>query len=93
MTVIYCFETYPYPFPYTILYDNPKFNQFLEALAYCDIPKLHIFIIGRKYPSIPYLEMEIRGCAERIGIHDLCLSRSEVEDFFEINNCNIFANK
>lgn len=70
------------------LYDNPKFNQFLEALAYCDIPKLHIFIIGRKYPSIPYLEMEIRGCAERIGIHDLCLSRSEVEDFFEINNCN-----
>lgn len=61
-------------------------NRLIEALAYEEISNLHIGIISRFYPEIPYDEMWMKGYCVLIEQQSFILSKEEVHEFFTLND-------
>lgn len=64
-------------------------NKLIEIVASMEIPHFHLIVIGRYYPEIPYLEMQMKGQCELLEKKDLCLSEEETERFFLENHCKL----
>lgn len=60
-------------------------NRLLVRTVYEDIENLHILIISRTYPDMPYEELMLKGYCTVIDQQLLTLSRAEVEEVFSCN--------
>lgn len=64
-------------------------NRLLTHMIYEDIPNLHILIIGRLYPEIPYEELYLKGYCILIDQQALALTMEESADIFRLNGVEL----
>lgn len=60
-------------------------DKLLTRLVYENIPLLHIILVGRIYPEIPFEEMFLKGYCVVIDQKALVLTKEESRRVFEIN--------
>jgi LuxR family maltose regulon positive regulatory protein len=67
------------------LLDSQEINQFIQALAYRNINKLHIVLIGRKQPDIDLIEMQIKNVCYFIGQFELMFTAKDIRGYFKMH--------
>lgn len=65
------------------------FDRLIEALTYEEIPNLHIGLISRTYPEIPYEEMWMKGYCVLIEQKLMELTKQEIKKFFAVNGVDL----
>lgn len=65
--------------------ESMALNKVLTRLAYEEIGNLHIVLITRVYPELPYEEMFLRGYCITVDQSMLSLNREETNEIFRIN--------
>lgn len=68
---------------------SARINELLTALVYEEIGNLHIVLITRMYPDLPFEEMFLRGYCMSVDQNSLALSREETEETFRINGIKL----
>lgn len=63
-------------------------DRFIENIV-INVPHLHIILISRTYPDIPYEELLLRGCCAVINQQNLTLNVDETEEIFRLNNVEL----
>ena len=63
-------------------------DKLIENIA-INVPHLHIILISRTYPDIPYEELLLRGCCAVINQQNLTLNVDETEEIFRLNNVEL----
>ncbi|MCH4193663.1 MAG: LuxR C-terminal-related transcriptional regulator [Butyrivibrio sp.] len=71
--------------------DSPILNRVLEAMAYARIPLLHLVVIGRTFPSIPYEELALKASCLIIDQQDLLFTRDETAALATLNHITLSA--
>lgn len=66
-------------------YRGTGLQNIIEELTYADIPSLHIVLISRTQPRLPYEEMIIKNRCIRLEQYQLSLTRQELFLFFKEN--------
>ncbi len=66
----------------------PMMDRLLENIA-VNVPHLHIVLISRTYPDIPYEEMFLKGCCAMINQQNLTLTVDETKQIFELNKVEL----
>lgn len=78
---------------YLIIDDYQECNsQWMDKLIeniVINVPHLHIILISRTYPDIPYEELLLRGCCAVINQQNLTLNVDETEEIFRLNNVEL----
>lgn len=78
---------------YLIIDDYQECNsQWMDRLIeniVINVPHLHIILISRTYPDIPYEELLLRGCCAVINQQNLTLNVDETEEIFRLNNVEL----
>lgn len=78
---------------YLIIDDYQECNsQWMDRLIeniVINVPHLHIILISRTYPDIPYEELLLRGCCAVINQQNLTLNADETEEIFRLNNVEL----
>lgn len=69
--------------------DSPVLNRVLEAMAYARIPLLHLVVIGRAFPSVPYEELALKASCLIIDQQDLLFTRDETAALAELNHITL----
>lgn len=64
-------------------------DKLLTRIVFEDISKLHILLIGRVYPEIPFEEMLLKGYCFIIDQKALALTKEESRSVFEINGVSL----
>lgn len=64
-------------------------KRLITKLVYEDISNLHIILISRIYPELPYEEMLLKGYGFLIDQQQLTLKKEEIEEIFEINGISL----
>lgn len=68
--------------------NSPWFDKLLENIA-INVPNLHIVLISRTYPDIPYEEMFLKGYCAVINQQNLTLTVDETRDIFTLNSMKL----
>lgn len=63
-------------------------DKLIENIA-INVPHLHIILISRTYPDIPYEELLLRGCCAVINQQNLTLNIEETKEIFMLNNVEL----
>ncbi len=63
-------------------------NRFLQTVVE-EVPMLHIILISRTYPDIPYEELFLKGWCVALNQQNLTLSRQETAQIFELNGISL----
>lgn len=77
--------------PFFLIFDDYHecksryFNQLVLSLTYEEIANLHIGIISRIFPEIPYEQLWMKGYCVLIEQDEMVLKKKEIKEFFEIN--------
>lgn len=78
---------------YLIIDDYQECNsQWMDKLIeniVINVPHLHIILISRTYPDIPYEELLLRGCCAVINQQNLTLNVEETKEIFRLNNVEL----
>ena len=78
---------------YLIIDDYQECNsQWMDKLIeniVINVPHLHIILISRTYPDIPYEELLLRGCCAVINQQNLTLNIEETKEIFMLNNVEL----
>lgn len=78
---------------YLIIDDYQECNsQWMDRLIeniVINVPHLHIILISRTYPDIPYEELLLRGCCAVINQQNLTLNIEETKEIFRLNNVEL----
>lgn len=78
---------------YLIIDDYQECNsQWMDKLIeniVINVPHLHIILISRTYPDIPYEELLLRGCCAVINQQNLTLNIEETKEIFRLNNVEL----
>lgn len=73
--------------------NSANINRLLTRLVYEEINKLHIILITRTHPELPYEEMFLRGYCTIIDQNMMALSRDETRHIFEMNGIVLEENE
>lgn len=65
--------------------NSPWMDKLLENIVF-NVPNLHIVLISRTYPEIPYEEMLLKGYCIIINQQNLTLNIDETSRIFELNS-------
>lgn len=68
---------------------SARINELLTELVYEEIGNLHIVLISRMYPDLPFEEMFLRGYCISMDQKSLALSREETDETFRINGITL----
>lgn len=63
--------------------------KIIEFVAQAEIDKLHLIVLERYYPDIPYVEMKIKNYCELIVQKDLMLTKEDIFNFFLSNGISL----
>lgn len=78
---------------YLIIDDYQECNsQWMDKLIeniVINVPHLHIILISRTYPDIPYEELLLSGCCAVINQQNLTLNVEETKEIFRLNNVEL----
>lgn len=66
-------------------YKGSDFFRLVEDAAYWGIPFLHIIVISRTRPPMPYDEMVLKGVCDILEQHQMVLKKEELEEFVTEN--------
>ena len=65
--------------------NEKELNYMLEAMAYEQIPRLHLVVVGRSYPKVAYEELCLKGKCILMEQEDIRFTREETAEFFREN--------
>lgn len=65
--------------------NSTNINKLITKITYEEPPNLHILLISRMYPELPYEEMLLRGYCINIDQTSLALTKEETREVFSIN--------
>lgn len=68
---------------------SESINRLLTRLAYENLPMLHIIIISRVYPDLPFEELMVKGYCTVIDQQQLTLSKAKVKEVFQANGITL----
>lgn len=68
--------------------NSPWMDKLLENIA-INVPHLHIILISRTYPDIPYEELLLKGYCAVINQQNLTLNVEETKEIFRLNNVEL----
>ena len=69
--------------------DSPFLNKIMTVMAQARIPKLHLVVIGRVFPSFAYEELALKASCLIIDQSDLVFQREEIKQLADLNQISI----